>query len=570
MKVVRIRASALVIAVSAGSAFAAAPSGAVYTTNKTATVVNANVNYATAGDVYLSGGPQNLKDPGLPDGAYYFQVTDPSGATLLSTDNAACRQLVVTGGRVTGSTGPSCKHLNGTLNTANGVTAVQLAPFSATPNAGNEYKAWLVPVSKAVISASDPKVLGFSKSDSKTDNYKLLPGNPIPQGSCQPSSSLSAMVIGTNVTSYVPKGNWGVTPVPGVSVVNIEGSSVTPTLIPTGSDVINSCASNPVTGDTVCTANNSNVYLLSGAAVKSGSPLSSSGTGMIGFSGGFCTNCGVSMDAVHNKAVIALSLAGVGGFQFLNLATSTFEPAFQSLAPGFTSITENPVIDPINNRLLSANESNNYELIDVTNSTVPLFYEHATGSGGDLDSSGADCKTGIILAPAEFTSSVFIADVSAPYASFTPGTPGNWTAPSQNQNLSEMYLAAGASGIAVAQGTQIGIVSGEFGGDAVTAIALPTVTGAGATPAIGDWVTCSIGGGFSNGYDPHTLTAYASPSSGDAMALLSNSGATTVAVVDLTKMLNPTIVPRTVGAGLGHACAAGTLPSSVVSFVAVP
>jgi len=32
-------------------------------------------------------------------------------------------------------------------------------------------------------------------------------------------------------------------------------------------------------------------------------------------------------------------------------------------------------------------------------------------------------------------------------------------------------------------------------------------------------------------------------------------------------MLNPAFVPRTVG---GHGCAAGTLPATVVSFVAVP
>jgi hypothetical protein len=563
-------ASALAVSLSATSVFAAAPSGAIYTTNKTATVVNGNVKYATPTDVYVSGGPQNAKAAGLPDGVYYFQVTDPSGSKLLSTDNAVCRQLTVSGGRVVGSTGPACKHPSGTANTANGVTPVQLAPFSPTPNQGNEYKAWLVPAAKAQISTSDPKVLTFAQSDSKTDNYKLLPANPVPQGSCQPSSSLSAMVIGANVTSYVPKGNWGVTPTPGVSVVNIEGASVTPALIPTGSDVINSCASNPVTGDTVCTANNNKVYLLNGTTVKSGSPLTSSATGAISFSGGSCTNCGVSMDAIHNKAVISMSLGGVGGFQFLDLSTSAFEPAFASMAPGWTSITENPVIDPLNNRLLNANESNYYEVIDIANTLTPLFYENPTGSTGDLDSSGADCKTGIILAPAEFTSSLFIADLSAPYSTFTPGTPGSWTAPSQNQILSEMSLSAGASGVAVAQGTQTGIVSGEFGGDAITAITLPTVTGAGATPAIGDWVTCSIGSGFVNGYDPHTLTAYQSPGTGNAMALLSNSGATTVAVVDLTKMLDQTIVPRTSGSGLGHACSAGTLPASVVSFVVVP
>jgi hypothetical protein len=152
-------------------------------------------------------------------------------------------------------------------------------------------------------------------------------------------------------------------------------------------------------------------------------------------------------------------------------------------------------------------------------------------------------------------------------ATFTPGAPGTWTTTgSQVQTLSEATLRFGASGVAVAQGTHTGILSGEFGGDAITAIALPATSGSG-TPAITDWVTCSIGNGFQNGLDPHTLTAYQSPNGGDAIAVLANAGASTLAVVDLTKMLNPTIVPRTI---LGHGCLAGTLPASVVSFVAVP
>jgi hypothetical protein len=47
--------------------------------------------------------------------------------------------------------------------------------------------------------------------------------------------------------------------------------------------------------------------------------------------------------------------------------------------------------------------------------------------------------------------------------------------------------------------------------------------------------------------------------------------ASVLARVDLTKMLNATIVPRTVSAfGSADRCAAGTLPSSVVSFIPVP
>jgi len=142
----------LAVALSTDSAFAQKLSGAIYTTTKDGTVVNQNV-YAARTDVYLNGGPQNTNSSGLPDGTYYFQVTDPSGKTLLSTDDAACRQLTVTGGRVSGAAGP-CPHTDGAFNPANGSTTVQLAPFSVTPNAGSEYKAWLIPTGKATVGIS--------------------------------------------------------------------------------------------------------------------------------------------------------------------------------------------------------------------------------------------------------------------------------------------------------------------------------------------------------------------------------------------------------------------------------
>jgi hypothetical protein len=270
------------------------------------------------------------------------------------------------------------------------------------------------------------------------------------------------------------------------------------------------------------------------------------------------------MDATHNKAVIGLSVAGSPGFQFLNLGGSpSFEPAFKSLAG---IISEDALIDPFRNLLLSAAENGNYEIIDIATTTSPAFFENSTG-GGTLDSSGEDCSTGIALAPAEFSSpsNVFIADLTQ--RTSVAGSPGTWSAPSQVQSLSESSLSAGASGIAVAQGTHLGVVSGEFGGDTITAIALPATSGSG-TPAILDWVSCSIGSGFSNGFDPHTVTAYKSPNgSGNAIALLANGGASSLAAVDLTQMLNTTTVPRTGG---GHACASGTLPSTVVSFIPVP
>src|SRR6266536_3441430 len=99
------------------SAFAV--NGAIQTTTSDGTVVNANI-YPSKAAVYLTGGPQNEHDPGLvpADGLYYFQVTDPSGATLLSTDNISCREVQVTGGRIVAVAGP-CPHAEGTFDAAN-------------------------------------------------------------------------------------------------------------------------------------------------------------------------------------------------------------------------------------------------------------------------------------------------------------------------------------------------------------------------------------------------------------------------------------------------------------------
>jgi hypothetical protein len=394
----------------------------------------------------------------------------------------------------------------------------------------------------------------------------------VPQGSCEGSGSISTLVSGSNVTSYVPKGNWssGAT---GIDVVNVEGTSITNTLIPTGSDVINSCASNSTTGQTVCTANNNDVYILKGAGLDpsvSPNPLTDGGSGSISFSGGSATTTGVSMDATDNKALIALSVGGTGGFQFLDLATDTFEPAFTT-QDSAGQISEDPLIDPVHHLIVSAAEDNNYELADVSASTAPKFFEHPVSSiSGELDSSAEDCSTGIILAPAEFSgpSQVEIADISK--ATFTPGTPGSWTAPEQVQTLTGSNLNAGPSGSAVAQGTHTGVIAGEFGGDGLTALAMPTTSGTGATPAIGNWVTCETGpdpsgNAFSMGDDPHTLAAYQSPNGGDAIALLVNEGATEMVRVDLTDMLNPGTVPAT-----GNVCNGGTLPASTESFIPLP
>jgi hypothetical protein len=271
----------------------------------------------------------------------------------------------------------------------------------------------------------------------------------------------------------------------------------------------------------------------------------------------------------------------VGGYQYLNLSgVPAFETEFasQALSSQFrANISENILVDPLLNFILSPNELSNYELVDVATTTAPTFFEQTIN--GDfplnLDSAGEDCSTGIALASVENESNidpsqVYITDLGQ--AVFTPGT---WTDPgAQVQTLADSFLANGATGIAVAQGTHTGVIAGENSRNtpadsAITAIALPTTSGSG-IPAITDWVTCNISAVdevevFRHGRDPHTVTAYKSPNNGHAIALLANRDATRLAVVDLTNMLDTTIVPRT-----GSACTTSPLPASVVTFIPVP
>jgi hypothetical protein len=495
------------------------------------------------------GGASNSVNFTVNNGVPAITSLSPSSVTA----GAAAQTLTINGSNFLST---STVTYNGVAHTATFVSSTQL---TISLSASDQATAGNYPV---VVTNPAP---GGGVSNS----VNLTVGTVVPAGSCQPSSSLAVLVDSTakTVVSYVPKGSWGNT-TPGVSVVNLEGSSITPTAVPTANGV-NSCASNPVTGQTVCTADNTDVYLLAGTTL--GSTLTSGGSGLVSFSGGSCTNCGVAIDAVHNKALIGLSINNGPGFQILDLAGPTFETAFVSPAG---VISEDPLIDPTHGTtggsgslVLSAAENGNYEIIDVTTSTSPSFFEQSTGLL-NLDSSGEDCTTGIVLAPAEFStpSMLYIADLTQ--ARYTAGSPGSWTAASQIQTLSESVLTSGANGLAVATGTHTGIVTGEFGGDAITAIALPSASGSG-TPAITDWVTCSIGGSptFVMGRDPHTVNAYQSPNSGHAIGVLADGNAATLAVVDLTMMLDPTVVPRTAG---GHGCASTTLPASVVSFIPVP
>jgi hypothetical protein len=147
-----------------GNIFAAPPlPGAIFTTDSTCSGVDLNI-YGAKSEVYLNGGPSHPGAASLPDGSYYVQVTDPSGACVLGTSGnntpfvvtngvANCIQLctVLTNG-------PGACALNGEVDPNCG--------YNTTTNPGGEYKAWvsLVPT--------------FDNNSTKTDNFKVRADAP--------------------------------------------------------------------------------------------------------------------------------------------------------------------------------------------------------------------------------------------------------------------------------------------------------------------------------------------------------------------------------------------------------
>jgi hypothetical protein len=142
-RLVMVALAALVVtAILVLPAMAAPVTGMIFTTTEGGDTVNGNI-YETNRDVYLNGGPQPnapCSAAGLPDGDYYFQVTDPSGSTLLSTDAIENRRVTVSGGVISAAS----DHITATGRCDSII--VQLFPFLDTPNPGGAYKVWLTPV----------------------------------------------------------------------------------------------------------------------------------------------------------------------------------------------------------------------------------------------------------------------------------------------------------------------------------------------------------------------------------------------------------------------------------------
>ncbi|MBZ5629159.1 MAG: hypothetical protein LAO06_09880 [Acidobacteriia bacterium] len=464
--------------------------------------------------------------------------TGTAGTTVSVTINA-----LFNSGFVQGSTAASF----GPGTSVGGVTAGALGPVTVTgPNTA---------IAQVTIA---PNALGGTQqvlvqTGSEQISSTFTVNSPAVAAACVPAGSQSLLVQGSNVTAYVPDGIW-VAGNNNVEVVPIEGTARRATILTP--HVVNSCASNWVTGQTVCTANGTDVYLIQGSALTN--TLTSASSGSTGASAGSCLNCGVAINPVTNQAIISMGLSIPGGnanegIQVLDLNTNTFAAP---LAGNDRGVSEGILVDPRLNLVLAPNETNDYELFDLSGggkvydrNLGGLFF----GIGTGMDSAAEDCSTGIAVASVELSDQLFLTDLTQ--ATFD-STAGTWTAPAQRQFFPEFSaplptrLSAGTTGIAVASGAHLGIVTGENGGNAFGVFQLPSTSGSG-TPAVLDYVAAIMpndpsGHAWQSGSDPHPVAAYISPNDGKAYGVVTNDLGSFLAngldrylaIIDLQGLLN--------------------------------
>lgn len=539
----------------------------------------------------------------------------------------ASRFLRDSSGNVTGGTGTPAADIPATIDPTKFTQvagALPCSPGTQTLADGSQ---------KLTNGCPDPAKVGAADGDPSYEGGQL--GGSAANRSCTPVGSLSALLhtpasnwntaAPTSVTAYVPNGAWN-TSAPGVRVVTIEPAPGGPLDLIATPNTVNSCASNSQTGQTVCTANGTvisetgtiidkSVYLMmSGTSLIS--TLQSGATASARFSGGSCVNCGVAINQITNTAVLGIGLSSAAsgtGLQFLDLGST---PTFSSVVSAANTISEGLVWDPTRNLILSPNEGTPfnffnappptgngvYDLFDtsglysspgsfssplsVSEYDNPVYTLSPGGGAGStyLDSAAEDCSTGIALASNETKSNVYIADLTRA----TTNGEGNWTAPQQFFSLPEFSgFSFEISGLAAAPGPDptglhLAVVTGEFGGNRFGVLELPATSGTG-TPGLADYVTAFLpnapDGPWSEGLDPHPVTAYISPNDGKAYALLANapfcstSGSylppTYVAVIDMAALLAPNIR----SAPGAHTLAAGAdnsnlLSSGIVRYIA--
>ena len=164
-----------VVALGLGAAIAAQGNGsAVFVSTAHGGVPHGN-RFETSLDPYLNGGPRGngkCKSNRLPDGDSYFQVTNPAGNVLLSSDDLEQRRFTVIDGRIASASATHSQEFGRC-----GDLTIGLAPFDEAPNRRDKYQLWVVPVQR--YDAWGRGSFGFQPRHSWTDQFRVLENEPV-------------------------------------------------------------------------------------------------------------------------------------------------------------------------------------------------------------------------------------------------------------------------------------------------------------------------------------------------------------------------------------------------------
>jgi hypothetical protein len=196
--------------------------GAIFTATLDGSPVKRQI-YDSKCAVYLATGPGRHawgRGKGLPRGEYYFQVTDPSGKQLLSTDPVANRRFKVVQGVIVSHSGTHPTGIDQKNWKFKAITIGLAGPncpsdYLDTPNKRSAYKVWVTPVEEF---RGDPSQVdnqsrkrcfhGFVPSESKTAVFRVEPAAPSPPGACL---TIRKELSSAEGAEFVPTAGWEMT-----------------------------------------------------------------------------------------------------------------------------------------------------------------------------------------------------------------------------------------------------------------------------------------------------------------------------------------------------------------------
>ena len=377
-------------------------------------------------------------------------------------------------------------------------------------------------------------------------------GPPIIPNNCQQSSALSLLVKGKNVTAFVANGDWdNRSEDTGVYITNVEGTG-TNSFVDTPA-AVNSCATDPSNGKTVCTSNGTDVYFIENGALTN--TLTDAGTDTVEFSGGQCTTCNVAIDVMHHFALLGLALGGGdSGFQGLFLKNETLTGNTLLTGDPTPPISESFEVDSARQLLLSASEDSQYQVVRRI-ATSPQVFNFAEAesmlSESELDSASEDCTDAVGLGTVEYQGALFLSNLRVAKYDTSSGT---WDAPSQVFSMPELaepsdggLFTFGTTSIATAPRKHLGILGQEYTYNNHFAVFRLQDNPGNQAPTIVDYAVATIpqdpnSNNWAYTYDPHGIAAYMSPAGDKATGLLLNRSRTFLLSVDLQALLN---APRT-------------------------